>query len=308
MIRLAHLLASVLLLALGTAWAAAEEPAQPFAVIVEGHGGVPLVVQEWGNPAGPAILLLHGFSFSSDSFRRQTGELAQEYRLIAPDLRGHGLSGKPWSADAYSDPAIWAADIAAILAAKEVERPVIVGWSFGGHVALKYLRECGASCARGLVLAGSLAGLVERPPPPDPAQADLPPPRGNARADEYASLLEGIGWTVEVMTAHPLSRPEAQRDRMAMAMTPPYARRAMAAMQLDFRDFASKLDVPVLFIYGAKDLSVPEASIAEAESVLPNATALRYEGSGHSPFAEEPQRFNADLAAFVERIADGEAP
>jgi pimeloyl-ACP methyl ester carboxylesterase len=284
---------------------------QPKSHIVEGHGGVPLVVHEWGNPDGPPILFIHGFSFGANAFKHQIGEIAATHRLIAPDLRGHGFSAKPWTADAYTDRAIWAADIAAVVKALNIERPLIVGWSFGGFVALNYLRECGSDCASGLVLAGSLAGLVPLPPPGSAdkeamakaaAANKLPPPKGNARVENYHEVFDAAEWLARVMTYSPPPPAEALQKQMTVTMMAPMIRRAMANLQLDNKDMPGKLTLPVLFIHGQEDGSVPLAAVSDAIAKMPNARELVYPQTGHSPFAEQPDRFNADLMAFAKSL------
>ena len=299
MTRLALLLALVLAPLPGTP-ALAADANQPRAHVVQGHGGVPLVVQEWGNPKGSPILFIHGFSFGANAFKHQIGDIAKSHRLIALDLRGHGLSAKPWTADAYADRAIWAADIAAVLKTLDAERPLIIGWSFGGHVALNYLRHCGSNCARGLVLAGSVAGLVPSPPPA-PA-ANMPPPKGDARADHYHQMFDAAEWLARVMTNDPASPAETMQKQMTVTMMAPMIRRAMSGLQLDNKDLAPKLTLPVLFIHGLADGSVPPATVAAAMALLPDAREIGYEDVGHSPFAERPQRFNADIMAFSNQL------
>ena len=267
---------------------------------VLGHGGVPLVVQEWGNPDGPPILLIHGFSFGAVSWKNQIGEIAENARIIAFDLRGHGMSGKPWDPEDYAGSEIWADDIAAVLKAKGVTRPTIVGWSFGGYVAVDYLRKCGADCANGLVLVGSLAGLVASPPTPNPEEYGMPVSQGDVRADDYHSLFTGIAWTARVMTHDPPSPLAMLQKQLSLAMTPPYVRRAMIGKSLDNREFAPCLGLPVLIMRGTSDGTLPEGSLKELLGVLPTARAIEYPGAGHSPFEERPEEFNRDLLAFVQ--------
>ena len=293
------------LLALATWTSHAAEPRDfdtPRSRIVEGAGGVPLVVQEWGNPEGIPVLLIHGFSFGAVAFHQQVGLIAEQLHFVAPDLRGHGLSGKPWESEAYLGTEVWAEDIAAVVAAYELHNPVIVGWSFGGYVTLNYLRHCGSDCAAGVALVGSLAGLVTRPPPPDPSETGMPPPRGDARADDYAQFISGAEWVARVMTYAEPSAEDQRRKEMTIMMMPPHVRRAMLGLSLDNQDLAGELDVPVLFIHGEKDGSVPAASIADAVAALPNATALPLPDVGHSPFEEVPELFNAALLDFAQQV------
>ena len=276
----------------------------PHSETVIGHGGVPLVVQEWGNPKGPPVLLIHGFSFGAVSWKNQIGKIAREARIIAVDLRGHGLSGKPWDEASYDGSKIWADDIAAVLAAKGIKRPTIVGWSFGGYVAVDYLRHCGVDCASGLVLVSSLAGLVEAPPQPDPATSGMPENKGDVRADDYHALYEGIFWTARVMTAKlPSAHVELQKQ-LVLAMTPPYVRRAMKGKRLDNRDIAPRLNLPILIIRGGEDATIPEYTLTELEAILPDMQSTTYPGVGHSPFEEAATEFNSDLLAFVKRTSN----
>lgn len=272
---------------------------QPKSHVVSGYGGVPLVVQEWGNPEGYPIVFLHGFSFGAISFKHQIGEIAEKYRLVAPDLRGHGLSAKPWQEDAYNDTRIWAEDLDAVFEALNVREPILIGWSFGGYVAMSYLRHCRANCAAGLVLTGSLAGLVPRPPPPDPKDFGMPPARGDARADNYHDLFEAADWMTRVMTFAPPSTLKEIQDTRTIVMMPPLVRRAMAGLPLENADLLPKLKLPILFIYGASDGTVPEDSVNKAVRQLADARAVSYENVGHSAFAERPSRFNSDVMEFV---------
>jgi non-heme chloroperoxidase len=277
-----------------------SEPSnQPTDGMIQGAGGVPISVQEWGNPEGPPILLIHGFAFSSVVWKNQIGELAKSARIVSMDLRGHGFSGKPWETEDYSGRKVWADDVAAVIEAKELDRPVIVGWSFGGNVALNYLRVYGADKSRGLVLSGTLAGLVDSPPPPNPNEFGMPEQQGDSRVDNYHSFFDNIEWTARVMSMKKPDSRELLQKQLSLAMTPPYVRRAMNGLELDNRDFAGQLDLPVLMIFGSRDGSVPASYVERAVEVLPQARSICYAGIGHSAFSERPARFNADLLAFV---------
>jgi len=102
---------------------------------VAGGGSIRLHVVETGNPDGRAVLFLHGISQCSLAWSRQLdSELARDHRLVAMDLRGHGLSDKP--RDAYGDSRLWADDVRAVINALDLKRPVLSGWSYGSLVFL----------------------------------------------------------------------------------------------------------------------------------------------------------------------------
>jgi non-heme chloroperoxidase len=83
---------------------------------VPGAHGVPLSVAETGHPDALGVLFIHGLGQSHLSFSAQLeSPLAERFHLVAFDLRGHGNSGKPWEASAYSESRAWADDVAAML-------------------------------------------------------------------------------------------------------------------------------------------------------------------------------------------------
>ena len=121
-------------------------PSQTHAQIhtVQGGGGLRLHVREWGNADGPPILFIHGWSQNHLCWARQyESALADEFRLVAYDLRGHGMSEAPLEPAHYTDGALWADDVAAIIDAARLDRPVLVGWSYGAFVICDYVRGYG---------------------------------------------------------------------------------------------------------------------------------------------------------------------
>src|SRR5262245_9786310 len=93
---------------------------------VTGGGGIRLNLTETGNPRGRPILFIPGFSQCSLSWLQQLqSDLAESFRLVALDLRGHGLSEKP--REAYGDSKLWADDIEAVIRALELDRPILCG-------------------------------------------------------------------------------------------------------------------------------------------------------------------------------------
>ena len=126
MIRAMHAIwVFVLLLGLSSMAMAGEKD-----YTVRGPDGVEIAVQESGDPAGPAIVFIHGLLGSHLNWDMQVASpKLQHYRLISYDMRGHGLSGKPDDAEAYRDGRRWADDLSAVLKATGAKKPVLVGWS-----------------------------------------------------------------------------------------------------------------------------------------------------------------------------------
>ena len=145
---------------------------------VAGGGGVQLHVVETGNAGGRPILFIHGGSQSWLTWSRQLdSEFARDHRLVAMDLRGHGLSDKP--RDAYGDSRLWADDVAAIIDALNLDRPVLSGWSYGPLVILDYLRHYGEDRIGGIHFVGGITKLGS-----DAAMSVITP--------EWLSLVPGL--------------------------------------------------------------------------------------------------------------------
>jgi non-heme chloroperoxidase len=277
---------------------------------VEGGGGVPVNVVETGAAAGPGILFLHGFSHTHLSFGAQLSDaaLGRAHRLVAMDLRGHGNSGKPWAASDYTG-VRFAEDIAAVIAATGLVRPIIVAWSFGGLVAMHYVRQFGVAGIAGLNLVGTAAQLVATPGPSPGAGSGTDSDwlrwtlsgniAENQRATERSAAL---------LTARPLPGPVRERMLRAALTMPAYAKRAIGAAPGDNRDLLPALRLPMLITAGGLDPIAPLAAAAAAAAALPDARLSAYAAAGHSPFAEEPKHFNRELADFARAARAGDHP
>ena len=109
---------------------------------VEGAGGVPLATTDIGPVDAPGVLFLHGIGHGRESFRDQfDSELTKKYHFVAFDLRGHGMSGKPSRAEDYAGAQTWAEDVARVMDATKLTRPVVVAWSYGTQIGRASCRE-----------------------------------------------------------------------------------------------------------------------------------------------------------------------
>ena len=109
---------------------------------ITGGGGIQLHLVETGNSRGRPILFIHGFSQCWLAWSRQlSSDLADGHRLVAMDMRGHGLSDKP--SEGYGDSRLWADDVNAAIQALSLDHPILCGWSYGPLVILDYIRHYG---------------------------------------------------------------------------------------------------------------------------------------------------------------------
>ncbi len=278
---------------------------------VEGAGGVPLNVVTAGDPANPAILLIHGFGQSHYSFFHQLdSDLADDYFLVAFDLRGHGASGKPWATEAYSGSEVWARDVAAVIAATDIERPVVVAWSYGTLVAMDYFREFGVNGITGIILTGGQGALkpFRMPTDDDPGAAEFARIRELQQSPDLIDYIRAGERVIPLLTASPLPERERQLFQAIGLMLPAYVRRAMMQRQLDNQDLVEQISLPVLFCLGQEDNPLLLDDGAQLAAGYDNMSLSLYEGAGHSVFVEQPERFNAELRRFAEAVRQAPLP
>ncbi len=270
---------------------------------VAGAGGVPLNVVSAGDPAKPSILLVHGIGQSYVSWENQLrSPLSDQYFVVAFDLRGHGNSGKPWNKEAYQDYRQWAGDVQAVIAALHLDHPVLVGWSYGTLVVADYLRAYGATGLRGIVLTGAYGGLTP-PPKAPPAQAPIAARMELLRKQQGSGNIEdniaAAASFSRFLTGRELPADYYLRATQISMMLPGYARRWMFDRPLANADVIAKITVPLLITVGGKDPSTPEQDARDLVAKVPGARLSLYPESGHSPFAEAPERYTPELAEFA---------
>ena len=257
---------------------------------VTGYGGVPLNTVHKGEAGRPAVLFLHGYKQSYLSWSAQFGsDLAQRCHLVAYDLRGHGNSGQPWQASAYDNSRPWADDMAAVIKASGLIKPLVVAWSFGGNVAMDFLRHHAADVPlAGLVLVSSPAGLL--PPPTTPPR----PPAGTtdlainiAAADRSAAFVFGSGVDAKL---------QAQLTAASLRVGPFLDRGAATRGAGNNGDLLPLLKpLPVTLVLGGRDAIVPGPVAQSLRATLPQARVVEFAASGHAPFLDDSARFNALL-------------
>jgi non-heme chloroperoxidase len=273
---------------------------------VKGGGGLRLHVREWGRPDGGSILFLHGWSQNYMCWRKQyLSSLADEFRLVALDLRGHGMSDAPLTPEHYTNAQLWADDTAAVIDQLGLNGAVLVGWSYGGFMICDYLRLyeqhriAGINFVSGAVILNNAAfGTLIGPGFTDPF--------AGATADDLPTNIHAMRTFVRGCVARPLSVDDYE-DALCWNMAVPAKIRAALAMRdINGDDALTRLNVPVLVTQGKADTVVLPAMAEHILSVCPAATASWYEGVGHVAHMEEPGRFNRELADFA-RQAQGKA-
>jgi pimeloyl-ACP methyl ester carboxylesterase len=266
---------------------------------VRGGGDVRLSVYDAGDLYGPALVFIHGFSQCHMAWRRQfQSALSLGFRVVALDLRGHGQSDKPRAA--YGDGRLWAQDLHAVLSTLGLERPLLVGWSYGGIVISDYLRHYGQAHLAGIHFVSAITNSGS-----EEAFSVLAP--------EMLSLIPGLFSQDELVCQPHLERfvsllhhvpvPEVTRELVLdyTRRVPSHVREALGSRAVDNDDVLHRLTLPVLISHGLEDRVVLPESSRHIASVVPDAQVSLYPGIGHSPFWEDSRRFNRELAAFAAR-------
>jgi non-heme chloroperoxidase len=285
-----------------TAIAEQEPTGRMKAHTVQGGGGLRLHVREWGRGDGPSILFIHGLSQSHLCWDKQVeSALRDEFRLVALDLRGHGMSEAPLATEHYTDARLWADDVAAIIDQLRLDRPVLVGWSYGPFVICDYVRAYGQDRIGAIDFVGGAVKLGEA------AFGTLLGPGfldhfADATADDLPTNIRAMRGLVRAFAATPLSADDVE-TLLASSMTVPARVRAnLAARAIDCDDVLRRLEVPLLVSHGRADTTVLPAMAEHVVATCRVAEPSWYDGVGHTPHLEEPERFNRELAALTRRV------
>ena len=269
---------------------------------VAGGGGLRLHVREWGRADGPPVVLIHGWSQNHLCWDKQyESALRDNFRLVAYDLRGHGMSEAPDGPGPYTDERLWAGDLAAVIDQLGLERSVLVGWSYGAFVICDYLREYGqdrvaaVNFAAGAVKLGeAVFGTLIGPGFLDHF-ADL-------TAEDLPTNIRGLRSFLRACLARPVAAEDFETALCWNMAVTARVRAGLAAREIDGDDVLRSLRVPVLVSHGRSDTVVLPAMVEHVLATCPTAEASWYDGVGHAPFLEEPERFNAELASLIRRV------
>lgn len=264
---------------------------------IRGARGVRLHAREWGRPDGPEIVFIHGWSQCDLCWTKQTSSpLADEFRIVTFDLRGHGLSDKPLGSEHYTDGQLWADDLAAVLEQTGMARPVVVAWSYGGLVVSDYLRVHGEERITSLELVG---GAVQMTPSFDHIGPGLLQNAQDACASDLATNMLAIDRFLRACTAEPLPDNELRTAFGWNMVVPPEVRAGLFAREVDGRAAIAGLSVPVLITHGTADAIVLPSMVEDVVKSCERVELSSYEGVGHMTFWEAPDRFNRELARFT---------
>ena len=247
--------------------------------------------------SGMPILFLHGWLMSQKVWHFQL-PLAEKFRIITMDLRGHGESD---AADFSYD--VCLSDMAELLDHLSIESAVVVGWSMGSQLAIK-AADLLPDRISALLLVGGTPRFCSAGDYPH--GLPLSEARGMAiriKRDYQGTagqFFKGIFSAAETACLN-------LRDIAANTVSrlPPLEISLAALQELtaaDLRQILANIPHPVLLLHGAEDkICLPGAAYFMAEQ-LPLATLRIINFSGHAPFLSDPELFNSILTGFVRTV------
>ena len=246
---------------------------------------------------GRPLVLLHGWAMSAAAFDELAGLLAVNFRVLAPDLPGHGES----SPAVQNDLAGVSGLLTDWLAALEVGPCALVGWSLGGMLSLQIVSE-GVLPVQRLVLMGSTPKFTigEDWPYGLPATQVRAMARNLKRQFE-PTLAEFFALTFAGETIS-IDRLRAIRNFAVRASSLPDQNAAFALLNMlaeqDQRDILSGIQVPALVLHGELDRISPIGAGRAMADLLPLGEFVSLAETGHAPFFSNPQDIAARLLDF----------
>lgn len=247
------------------------------------------------DPSARPLVLLHGLMAHGGFFREQA-PLAEHFRLITVDLRGHGESGV---AEANVERA--ATDVAELVEALDLHDSIGIGWSLGATILWHVLAGPAAARFAGAVVVDMTArvrnsadwdlGLT-----PEACEA-----RSAAIRDDYRAFATNAGQAIFAQPVAQARRATADWASAEFARNDPAAMAELWASleQQDLRPLLSQIRHPTLIVHGGQSQLYGSDTADHLVAALPNARAVRFASSGHAPHLEEPALFNDSVTEFA---------
>ncbi|MEV0224926.1 alpha/beta hydrolase [Streptomyces sp. NPDC050704] len=254
--------------------------------------GVRLVCRDWGGLGHP-VVLLHGLAGHAGEWDVPARLLTRRFRVVAVDQRGHGASDRyphDVSRSAY------VADIAAVIDQLELERPVLVGQSLGGHTAM-LTAAAHPELVRALVLIEAAPGDPNPQTPKDIGtwlgSWPIPFPSRQAAVAFFGGGPVGEGWAAGLEERDDGWHPRIDRDVMVASLAD--------NAQRSFRPAWRHVTCPALVVL-AQSSFISESDIDAMLEQRPETRAMSVPGTGHDLHLEQPEALHSMLLGFLEDL------
>ncbi len=247
---------------------------------------------------GEPLLLIHGFPLSSELYKPQRAALANQYRVITPDLRAMGRSDVPtngvYSMDMYAD------DLVGLLDHLGISMITVAGLSMGGYIVFALVRRH-PERIKGMILIDTKAG------------ADTEEGRANRRKMAEQARTEGAAAVADVMLPKMLT----ERTRREQPELAAFVRDMMAATPVegmvgaldalanrpDSTPTLAQIKVPTLVLVGSEDTLTPPSEAEKIKAGIEGSQLVVIEGAAHAANMERPEEVNQALQEFLGRVS-----
>ena len=250
---------------------------------------------------GRPIVLIHGWPLSDEMYEYQYNALIKnDFRVIGITLRGFGKSDKPYGEYNYD---IFATDIKCVLSTLEINDAVLVGFSMGGSIAIRYISTYYGAHVSKLVLCGAAAPLWTQRPDfkynlPKSAVDELIELNDKDRPQllsNFAKIFSATETSLSVGIGSWLNGIGLSASSYATAQC------LMALRDTDLRPDMEKITIPTLIMHGKKDKICSFDLAEQMKAGIKNSHIVAFEKSGHSLFLEETDKFNSELMKFAKK-------
>ncbi len=256
--------------------------------------GINLAYSDEGH--GPPVVFLHAFPLNRTTWAPQAAALADRYRVVTIDLRGHGESDAPmwrYTLDQFAE------DVNGLLEYLGIARATFVGLSMGGYILFALYRTH-PERFQALVLADTRA------------TADTPDARAARFSMAQIAYRRGTSAIAELMLPKLLSPAACEhradlRDHLRAIITGNQVSGIVGDLMAmeerpDSTPLLHTIAVPTLVIAGEEDLASPPAEVERMANHVPGATFVRLPEAGHLSNMENPGAFNAALLNFLRSV------
>lgn len=254
--------------------------------------------------SGRPVVLVHGWTMNGRFFDRNVEYLAQHHRVVTLDVRGHGHSGRDL---VHLTMEQTGRDVRSVLDALDLRGAVLGGWSMGMNVVYNYLDQFGTD---------RLAGVIDIDMTPYLFAEEGWPHAVFGTLDAVASLAvqrqmvqDRIGLAETLIPAMFATGAEVDAATLEWWKDESTTVPDLTALALwvsfssqDWRPLLPTIDVPVLLAHGTKSQIYPTPVWEYLAEQIPATRTVLFEQSGHSPFWEEPDRFNQAVHDFVREL------
>ncbi|MDZ7622823.1 MAG: alpha/beta hydrolase [Ignavibacteriaceae bacterium] len=249
---------------------------------------------------GRPIVLIHGWPLSDEMFEYQYNDLINKnFRVIGITLRGFGKSDKPYGIYDYD---VHAADVKKVLDTLEIDDAVLVGFSMGGAIAIRFVSNYDGAHVSRLALVAAAAPIFTQ-------RKDFPYNLPKSAVDElielnYKDRPKLLADFAKIFSATKTSISEGIGSWLngicLSASSYATAQCLIALRDTDLRSDLVKILIPTVIMHGKKDKICSFDLAEQMNEGIAHSHIIAFENSGHSLFLEETKKFNAELIKFAE--------